>query len=85
MPAFPFRRSTPQDGNPSDNKGSLFVGIASMMLALCSLVLCGRFYGRRVNKNVVGADDYLVIIAHVRRNLSIPSLIPTQNDIKDVA
>lgn len=85
MPAFPLRRSTPQDGNPSDNKGSLFVGIASMILALCSLILCARFVGRRVTKNVVGADDYLVVIAHVRGNLSILSLISTQNDIKDLA
>lgn len=79
MPAFPLRRSIPQDGNPSDNKGSLFVGIASMILALCSLVLCARFVGRRVTKNVVGADDYLVIIAHVSGNFSIPSLKPDLN------
>lgn len=79
MPAFPLRRSTPQDGNPGDNKASLFVGIASMILALCSLVLCARFVGRRVTKNVVGADDYLVIIAHVRGNFSIPSLKPDLN------
>lgn len=85
MPAFPLRRSTHQDGNLSDNKGSLFVGIASMMLAFCSLILCARFAGRRVTKNVVGADDYLVVIAHVRANLSIPSLTSTQNDIKDLA
>lgn len=80
MPAFPLRRSTPQDGNSGGNKGSLFVGIASMILALCSLVLYARLVGRRVTKNVVGADDYLVMIAHVRGNSSIPSLISTQND-----
>lgn len=85
MPAFPLRRDTSQDGNPSDNKESLFVGIASMILALCSLVLCARLVGRRVNQNVVGADDYLVIIAQVKGNLSIPSLISIQNDIKDLA
>ncbi len=79
MPAFPLRRSTPQDGNPSDSKRALFVGIASMILALCSLVLCARFVGRRVTKNVVGADDYLVIIAHVRGNFSIPCPKPDLN------
>lgn len=66
MPAFSFRRSTTQDGNPNYNKGSLFVGIGTMMLALCSLVLCARFVGRRITKNVIGADDYLVTVAHVR-------------------
>lgn len=72
MPAFSLRRSAPQDGNRSGIKGSLFVGIASMILALCSLILCARIVGRRVTKNMIGADDYLVIIAHVRQNSSIP-------------
>lgn len=82
MPAFPLRRSPPQNGNLGDSKGSLFIGIASMILALCSLVLCARFVGRRVTKNVVGADDYLVIIAHVSQNFSILQPDLNQNDIK---
>lgn len=66
MSAFSFRRSTTQDGNPRDSQGSLFLGIGTMMLALCSLVLCARLVGRRITKNVVGADDYMVMVAHVR-------------------
>lgn len=85
MPAFSLRRSTTQDGNSNDNKGPLFVGIGTMILALCSLVLCGRFVGRRITKNVVGADDYLAMVAHVRESFSIPNLISIHNDIKDVA
>lgn len=47
------------------------------MLALCSLVLCARFVGRRITKNVVGADDYLVMLAHVSGVLSVTNLIST--------
>ena len=75
MPTFSFRRSATQDGNSSYDKGPLLIGIATMMLALCSLILCARFVGRRITKNVVGADDYLVVVAHVRGNLSIPNLV----------
>lgn len=73
MPAFSLRRSTTHDGNANDNKGSLFVGIGIMILAMCSLVLCARFVGRRITKNVVGADDYLALVAYVRESFPFPT------------
>lgn len=73
MLAFSLRRSTTQDGNSNGNKGPLFVGIGAMILALCSLVLCARFVGRRITKNVVGADDYLAMVAYVRESFPFPT------------
>ena len=42
------------------------VGVVCMFILICSAVLGGRFYARRLRKATLEADDYLAAAAHVR-------------------
>lgn len=45
--------------------GPRTIGVSCMFVVLCSSVLGGRFYARRLRKAGLESDDYLAVAAHV--------------------
>lgn len=60
----------------SEAVGPRTIGVSCMFVVLCSAVLGGRFYARRLRKAGLESDDYLAVAAHVRCNHSIPEKPP---------
>ena len=52
----------------NETGGPRTIGIVCMFLVICSAVLVGRFWARRIRKVDLEADDYLVVAAYVRKS-----------------
>lgn len=48
------------------DRGPLLVAVACMMITLCTAAVISRVLARQKTKMKLGADDYLVFLAHVR-------------------
>ena len=53
-----------------ENRGSIVIGVASMLLVLCFTVTAARFFARWITRAPFAVDDYLVLIALVRKPLN---------------
>jgi len=49
----------------NEASGPRTIGVTCMFVILCSAVLGGRFYARRLRKAELESDDYLAVAAHV--------------------
>ena len=49
----------------NESNGPRTIGVVCMFIVLCSAVLGGRFYARRIRKASIEADDYLAVAATV--------------------
>lgn len=51
-----------------ENRGPTLIGVTCMFLLLCFTTTSARFLARRVTRAPLAVDDYLVLIALVRKS-----------------
>ncbi len=54
-----------QSNHPSDDQTSTVIGIACMVIVLCSAAVGGRFLSRWMVKARIEVDDYVTLVALV--------------------
>ena len=51
--------------DPNENKGPMLVEVCATMMGLSTIGLCGRFMGRRLTRQPILWDDWLIVFAWV--------------------
>ena len=59
-----------QKAHIEDDQGLVIIGIASMFLVLCTLVVGARVVVRRIKDTPLGLDDWFCFIAYVSYKIS---------------
>ena len=51
--------------DPNENKGPMLVKVCVAVMVLSTIGLCGRFMGRRLKKQPILWDDWLIVLAWI--------------------